>query len=112
MLKIKHFLAFSMILSAATTVFSSKSAQANYCSLPTNLDPAWVLCQAQNVNDELRSEIDAATPEAQERQQYLQDLYNYCMAGYSEACAEYDYEMERQLEHMDNVIDDYEQYSQ
>ncbi|BAZ45865.1 hypothetical protein NIES4102_28930 [Chondrocystis sp. NIES-4102] len=50
-----------MIISAATTVFSSKSAQANYCSLTNNLDPTGILCKAQNVNSEFISEIDAAT---------------------------------------------------
>ena len=113
MMKISHLFALTLATSVTSVFGVSKVATANFCQLPSNIDPTGILCQAQGVIDSTQQYINQElVPAANQRQQYLQELYNVCMAGYHQYCDVYNYEMQRQLQHMDRVLEMQRQYYQ
>lgn len=98
-----------VILSVMVFASVPSASAMDYC--PPGFDPytCQLLGQASSAGSEALNYAQTyAVPAANARQQYLQNLYEQCVYwGNTYACQEYNYEMSRQLSHMDNLINQY-----
>ena len=57
-MNIKCLFALPIVISAVPILVFPKSAEANYCDLPSNIDPTGILCQTQRELDKSQKLID------------------------------------------------------